>query len=178
MATYTEVGQACSEAIIQAISDTMVARGITDEPAYLSPIAGAALPIADACEGMVWARQAGTMPTDGSGAQFTAARWDWDVPAWAIPIEVGHLWCHQNITEDGGFIEPAQEATYAERDATWKALVLEALAYRWRPVVGDLAGALMGQSIGPWQPIGPDGGYSGGIVVVTVLSSGLLLCTG
>lgn len=176
--TYTEIGQACCEAIIAAVSEVMTERGVTAEqaPAYLSTIAGAALPIADACDGMVWARQAGTMPTDGSGAPFTAARIGWDVPAWAVQIEVGHLWCHQNITEDGGFIDPKLEAGYAERDALWKAIVLEAVAYRWRPRTGDLAAGVMGQSIAPWAPIGPDGGYSGGLVVATVVTSALLLC--
>lgn len=175
MPNYTDVGTACCETILQAISDVVTTRGL-DAPAVLVNATGASIPTGDACDGMVWVRVASQYPTDGSGQPFTRARIGSDVPVWAVAIEVGHLWCHQNIDEDGSWIDQATEAQYAARDGAWRAGVLEALAYGWLPETGDLAEAVQGQSIGIWTPIGPDGGLSGGIVVATVVVSALALC--
>lgn len=176
MSSYTEVGTACSSAIAAAISQALADYGL-DEPAILSPFTGVGVPIADACDGMVWVRVGAVFPSDGSSQPYVTARAGWDVPAWCFPIEVGVLWCHDNITPDGSFIAPAKEAEYAARDGDYRLALLDAITYRWRPQAPDpLALAVMGQRLDVWQPIGPDGGYSGGSVVTYVISNALAIC--
>lgn len=176
-AGYREVGAAAAEAILDAFVAAADDYQL-DAPAIVVRSTGNGVPTADACDGMVWTRVANVFPTDGSGAAQTATRFDSAPVAWAFLIEVGFLWCHQNITEDGGWVEPDVEIAYAERDAQWRAAMLDAVGYRWMPAVeGEQLGeALLGQTISPLTPVGPDGGYSGGIVQVTVIARGVLLC--
>lgn len=176
MTAPLDVGSAAAHAIAAAVTATLADYGLED-PGILTIAAGASIPVADACDGMVWVRVAGAMPTDGTGTLFAPSRISWDVPAWAYQIEVGHLWCHQNITAEGGWTDAATETEYADRDGAYREAVLEAVYQRWRPQRPDpLAAAVLGQVLQPWAPIGPDGGYSGGIVVTTVIASALAIC--
>lgn len=175
-----ELGDAACDAILAALQDAAADYGVGGDagPALWVKATGAATPTADACEGMAWIRVASVLPSDGSGAPASTARWDTDAQAWAYVIEVGFLWCHQNITDDGGWIDPDTEAAYASRDALWRLVMLDALGYRWRPAVDGtpLGAAVLGQTLSPVTPVGPDGGYSGAVVQATVTATGLAIC--
>lgn len=174
-----DVGTAIARAMLSAATSVATARGIlpAEMPAYVVHATGSGVPTVDACEGMLWARVGTSYPTNGDGAPFTRARPDHTPPAWAIAIELGALYCHTNITEDGGYASAADEGEFAIRDGGWRAVLQEAVGYAWWPAVDEtLHPAVLGQSIGAWAPIGTDGGYSGGMLVATVIVAGLWLC--
>jgi hypothetical protein len=172
-----DAGFAIAATIRDAIRDSLADYEL-DQPGILTVSTGQETPTADACEGLIWVRVGTVFPTDGSGAMFASARPSWDVPAWCFPVEVGVLWCHQNITPDGSWIDPAQEHEFAARDGAYRMALLDAVAFRWRPTTpaDPLYPLVLGQSLLPWTPIGPQGNYSGGIVVTQVITSALGLC--
>lgn len=174
-----DVGTAVATAMLDAAVTIATARQVIDADSALGYVvlaAGSAIPTVDACDGMLWARIGTAYPTDGTGQPFTAARVGHDEPAWAVTVELGTLHCHQNITEDGGWASADVETATAARDGAWRSVLLETVGYGWWPPGGMLRDAVLGQSIGAWTPIGPDGGFSGGMLVATVIVAGLWLC--
>lgn len=140
------------------------------QPALATFIAGAGVPVMDACEGLLWTRVDTVYPTDGTGTPFAPTRLDFDLPAWAFPVEMGILWCHQNIDAQGNMTDPALEQQYAQRDGQYRFALLASLAERF-PDLAKPWGE--GFRVSPWGPIGPEGGYSGGLVIVTVIANQL-----
>jgi hypothetical protein len=70
-----------------------------------------------------------------------------------------------------------EELGYATRDGQLRVALLHALTNLWREaLVPPLRDVVMAQNIQPWAPIGPDGGYSGGLVVTNVIVGALALC--
>lgn len=179
-APYTDIGTAICSQLLDSYAQAITNAGL-EQPKYASEFAGVGVAIADACEGLAWTRVGTMFPTDGSGAPFTQVRADWSIVAWAYPIECGILWCHQNITEDGGYIEPGEEAGYAARDDNYRMAWADAIANLFPEALKSgandpLRDALMGQTIRGWMPVGPDGGYSGGIMATTVIAAALAIC--
>lgn len=167
----TDAGTFFAESLLQTVVDKTAELGL---PAYgmASYIAGNSIPVMDPCEGLLWVRIDTVMPTDGSGNPFADARIDFDFPAWLYPIQLGFLWCHQNITEDGNFVDPAIEQANAERDGQYRAAIYLALAESYPDAVKPYA---LGMRLTPWTPFGPDGGYSGGGLLVNVIAPMIVL---
>lgn len=140
-------------------------------PLAVCHITGSGVNIMDCCDGLLWVRMATLTPTDGSGQPLRAARIDFDIPAWQFTFELGVLWCHQNMNEDGSMIDPALETTFAQRDDAYRLALYTALT---QTVPAHLkANCGHGYSLSPWAPVGPDGGCSGGILVVNVIATAL-----
>ena len=115
-----------AEAVLTASVAAITAEGLP-QPGLATFIAGSGVPIGDACEGLLWTRVDTVYPTNGDGNPFTPTRLDFDVPAWAFPIEHGILWCHENLDADGNMTDPALELEYAQRDGQYRYAVLSAV---------------------------------------------------
>lgn len=133
-------------------------------------VGGTSTPFQDPCDGLLYSRVATVYPTAGDGAAFTQVRNDFSLPAWAFAVEVGIMHCRSNIDEDGAAVDPDLEAEYAERDGRYRMVLLDGLSAYFPDEIREAA---LGLSLSPWAPIGPDGGVSGGLVVVTVISGRL-----
>jgi hypothetical protein len=173
---YQDIGNAIAQALLDQI-ETSLATVNAEPPSFLGQLAGASTPVQDACDGMIWARVAAQFPTDGAGAQLITTRFDSSIPAWVVSVELGHLWCHSVIEESGEGISATEEQGYAIRDGQYRLAIIHAASTFREDVTGNLKQAVMGQLLTPWSPIGPDGGYSGGILVVNTIVGALALCT-
>jgi hypothetical protein len=174
---YADVGNAVAQALLDGI-ETSLGELAIDKPAIFGQFAGASIPVADGCDGMIWTRIATQYGVDGNGTQYQQAPGNFasDTPAWLVAVELGHLYCHNVIEPDGGAIDMDEELGYAQRDGQLRMALLHAVEHTWRAsLAGELAAAVLAQTIGAWAPIGPDGGYSGGLIVVNVVVSALAL---
>jgi hypothetical protein len=151
--------------------EAQITADLLPPPALAMYIAGATVPISDCCDGLLWTRVGNVYPTDGAGNPFVSARPDFDIPAWAFPVETGLLFCHQVIDQEGQPIDAALETQYAHRDGLYRASVLRAAAERFPAAAGPCA---LGMRISPWTPIGPDGACSGGMVQITVIAASMV----
>lgn len=165
----TDLGNVVGDALLCAVRDSIQFNQLADPAAYML-LAGSSVPTVDACAGMVWVRCGTMMPSDGSGAQFSVARADFAIPAWTVAFEVGQLWCHDVIEEDGSSPEPSYFTEMALRDGQYRMAIMYAIAYLLPPRIES---CIDGFTIDPWSPIGPDGGYSGGMTIVRCISADL-----
>lgn len=163
----TDLGSFFAQTILSDVRAEITAEGLA-QPGISEFIVGSGVPIADCCVGLLWTRLVTMFPTSGDGSVFAQIRPDFDQPAWGFTIELGILWCHQNLDEEGNFINPAAETGYAVRDGEYRIALLTALIERVPPHLQPCA---LGSRISPWQPVGPDGGCSGGIVVITLIAA-------
>lgn len=162
----SDLGSTLADNILCSITD-MFGQQKLDQPASVFQSAGTSLPNLDPCQGMLWCRLMSVYPTMGDGAPFAGLRADFDIPAWMFQFEVGVLWCHPVINEDGTGPEPAEWTAYACRDGQYRMAIAMAFQTLLPDRIKSCAG---GMSIDPWQPVGPDGGYSGGVFVVRIVS--------
>lgn len=139
-----------------------------DTPELVLRVAGAGVPTTDPCPTQLWVRTVTEFPTDGSGVAFTQMRPNiGEFPAWAYVFEVGILACHPVITEDGESPDASVWTECAIRDGQFRLALLWALTELLPPQIKQ---CVSGMALTPWTPIGPDGGYSGGILVITCVS--------
>lgn len=172
---FIDVGVTAGAALIDAVLAGMAEMGL-DSPGVIEQIAGTGVtPINDPCDGQLWARVGTAFPTDGSGQPYIEPRSDFSIPAWATFVEVGLLWCH-NVIDENGDGPPADDMTsYAQRDGQYRSALLLGITSFFPAQMGA---CLDGFALSPWSPIGPDGGYSGGGIVVTVITNRLVIDDG
>lgn len=170
MTAPVDIGIQAVETAKAVVLGKMDEFGLT-RPGLVLTTAGAGIPIADGCEGMLWARVDTVYPTNGSGDPFVAARPGFDLPGWAFPVQVGILWCHDVIDEAGYAPDAARLAEFAHRDAQYRAALYAGLVEDFPAAA---AGFAVGWRVAPWAPFGPDGGLSGGSLLVTVISNYLV----
>ena len=162
-------GQFFAESLLTACTAQIASDGLP-APALASMIAGAAVPIMDCCNGLVWTRVDTTYPSDGSGQPLEYLRIDFGEPSWAFVLELGVLWCHDNLDPQGNFVDPATERANAHRDSAYRNAIQTALVTGFPPMVKPWA---LGMRVSPWTSIGPDGACSGGLLTVTVVTGQL-----
>jgi hypothetical protein len=167
--SYGDIASWVADQLLGAVQEAIAAAALV-MPANIFLVHGTGTPLQDPCEGMMWARVATSYPTGGDGNPFIAARGDFSIPAWAHPIEVGILHCRPVIDENGAAIDFDAETSIAVRDGDYRMALLDGIANRFPPAVRQ---CVMATRISGYTPIGPDGGWSGGIVVVTAITSGL-----
>lgn len=156
-----------AKAVVLASFDDI---GLT-RPGLVMTTAGTGIPIADGCEGMLWVRVDTVFPTNGDGNPLQATRIDFDLPAWTFPIHVGILWCH-DVIDGEGYAPDAESLTeLAHRDGQYRAAIYAGLAERFKAAAAPWA---MGWRLDPWAPYGPEGGLSGGSLLVHVISTYLM----
>jgi hypothetical protein len=172
-----DVGNAIVATLLPCVSQSL-ADARLDPPAIQAQFTGAGTPIADGCGGVIWSRVTSQYPTDGAGALFTQARVGHEIPAWVFVVELGVMWCHQNIDEAGNFIEPDAESSYGVRDGQYRMALYRAAGYLWPEAVKSsaLAHVVDSRSVSPWTPIGPEGNISGGLLVMNVITNDLVVC--
>jgi hypothetical protein len=159
--TMTDLGKVLATQLLDTALASISGLGLT-APKIALFIAGASIPIEDCCEGLLWTRVATQYPSNGGADPFTEPRIDFDLPAVVFAIEMGCLWCHNNVESDGSAIDPAEETTYANRDGDYRGALYKAAAYDLPPLIKPCS---LGHRIDPWAPIGPDGACSGGMLV-------------
>lgn len=157
----TDLGNTFAQALLEAAQDSITAFDLV-MPKIIMQAGGIGVPTTDPCEGMLWTRVASVFPSDGSGVQFTEARVDWGIPSWCWAIELGVMFCHPVIDESGDSPDPTVWASMAQRDGQYRCALQNAMAYLYPPLVKSCAES---QRMEPWAPIGPEGGYSGGLLV-------------
>ena len=158
-----------AETMLADCQTAITAQGLTALALNLF-ITGGGVNIFDCCNGMLWTRLANFYPSNGNGAAFTQARPDFDIPAWVYVVEIGVLQCHQNLDEQGNMVDPTVEQALAERDGDYMRAIYTAVT---TITPGHIEPCALGYTLSPWRPIGPDGGCSGGILNVSVISTGL-----
>jgi hypothetical protein len=169
VANLTDLGNLLTAAMLEAAQDAITHLEL-QMPGMVGRVGGLGPPTDDPCEGRLWVRVAAQYPSNGDAGQFVQVRADWSIPAWTIPIELGILWCHPVINEDGSSPDPAEWDALAERDGNYRLALLDAAAYRYPAKVRDCA---EGHRLEPWSPIGPDDGYSGGLLVSSTVTRAL-----
>lgn len=172
---YTDVGNAIVASSIGFILDAFDQYKLR-RPEWVGQIGGTSIPTDDACDGMLWGRVASMYPTDGSGQQFTTARWDSAFPCWSVMVEFGFLWCHEVIEEDGSGPGPSVWSDNAHRDGQYRSALLFGLRAQRDEMCSPLKDVVSGQIIQPWSPVGPDGGVSGGLTVVNFICLSEAVC--
>lgn len=171
MTSTVDLGTVFAESLL---ADVVTSTANYPLPPYglASFIAGADVPIMDCCAGLLWTRVDTVYPTDGSGQPFTQARWDpSNIPAWAFPIQVGFLWCHENIDDEGNMVSPAVEQANAQRDAAYRAAIYLAIVELFPESLRPCGASYRMTN---WTPFGPAGSCSGGGLTVTVISPSLV----
>lgn len=156
-----DMGNFLAQSLLEAAQDAITAADLK-MPRLIMQAGGVGVPTTDPCDGMLWTRVASVFPSTGAGDQFTEARPDWGVPSWAYAIELGVMFCHPVIDSDGDSPDPTIWTGMAGRDGNYRMALLNAMAYLYPPKVKTCAES---QRIEPWAPIGPEGGYSGGLLV-------------
>ena len=170
MTAPSDIGNFLAETLLTTVQAQFTTNSLP-MPATCMYIAGVSTSVDDCCEGLLWTRVDTVYPTDGSGNPYTQARPDWDIPAWVHPVQCGILNCHLVIDSEGNPIPPDLETQYAVRDGQYRAAILQAITVHYPPLVGPCA---LGYRISPWTPIGPEGGCSGGLITVNVITTALL----
>lgn len=156
-----DMGRYLAATLLDAAVASIAGQGLPT-PGIVVFIAGSAVPIEDCCDGLLWTRVVTQYPSDGSADPLGVARIDFDLPAWVYAIELGYLGCHNTIEADGSAIDPAEETAYAQRDSDYRAALMKAAGIDMPPLVEP---CVLGQRLQAWQPIGPDGACSGGMLV-------------
>lgn len=163
----TDLGKVLAGQLLDCANTAITDLGLA-APATSVFIAGATVPIEDCCDGLLWTRVASQYPSDGGVDPFQDPRIDFDLPAIVFVLELGCLWCHNTVEEDGSAIDPAEETAYAQRDSDYRAALFKAAAYDFPPLAKPCA---LGHRIDPWAPIGPDGACSGGMLIDRLVCS-------
>lgn len=164
-----DLGNTIAGDIIAACLDSW---SLSDVPApsLVLRVAGVGAPTTDPCPSQLWVRTVTEFPTDGSGVPYVEMRPSMEFPAWCYIFEVGVLDCHPVINEDGTSPDADEWSACAVRDGQYRYMLLYALTQLLPPRIKP---CVDGISLTPWTPIGPEGGYSGGILVVTCVSTAL-----
>lgn len=170
MTTPTDLGVLFAETLKGNILDAMTEFGLT-QPATVMTTPGTGIPIHDCCEGLLWVRLDTVYPTLGDGQPIQQARIDFGLPAWVYPIHAGILWCHTNIDVEGYAPDAEYETETAARDGSYRMAIFSAIAERFPQASQPYA---QGFRLNPWMPFGPDGGCSGGSVILNVISNHLI----
>lgn len=166
---YGDIASWIADQLLGAVQEAVQSAALK-MPANIFLVHGTGIPLQDPCEGMMWARVATSYPTGGDGNPFATTRGDFSIPAWAHSIEVGILHCRPVIDEDGAAVDFDTETQIAVRDGDYRMALLDGIANRFPDAV---RACVMTTRIAGYTPIGPDGAWSGGIVVVTAVTSGL-----
>lgn len=156
-----DMGNFLAQSLLEAAQDAITAADLP-MPQLIMQAGGTGVPTTDPCDGMLWTRVATVFPSYGDGSQFSEARIDWAVPSWCYPIELGVMFCHPVIDAEGASPDPKIWSGMAARDGDYRMALLDAVAYRYPPKIKTCT---EGQRLEPWAPIGPEGGYSGGLLV-------------
>lgn len=166
---YTDIGDWLARAALTAVVAAIEAAGL-EVPEHAYRMHGSGIVIADPCDGLLWARNVTTYPSDGSGNPYLRATADFSVPAWAHALDVGIVWCRNVVDEDGAAVDFDYETAIAERDSNYRMALIDGIA-NYFPA--EIKGCALGHRISPWTPIGPEGAWSGGLVQDIIITAGL-----
>jgi hypothetical protein len=166
---YSDVGDWLAGEALVAIAAAIDAAKLT-RPKHIYTIHGSGTIVQDPCEGLLWARISNVYPTNGDGKALAEARIDFSIPAWAITVDAGIIWCREVVDEEGSAVDFEYETAIATRDSNYRMTLLDGMSNYFPAAVKPCA---LGLWLSPWTPIGPDGAWSGGVIAATVITPGL-----